>query len=259
MPTYPCGKCPHCLGGDYIHCQNQRDIAALAGRPGGISTYAEYVLKPDWLLVPIPDGISYEHAAMACCGLGPTFGAAERMEVGAFHTLLISGAGPVGLGGVINGAYRGARVIVAEPNEYRRELAADLGAEMTVDPTRQDATDRIRDFAGGGGVDRALDCSGVPGAQRLALDSLRGRGHFAFVGEGGDLTINTSLDMLRKGLTLHGVWHYNLSRTPQIMELIADCGDKLDRLITHRFELEDVEKAWQLQLTGRCGKVLLKS
>jgi L-iditol 2-dehydrogenase len=75
----------------------------------GDSTYAEFILKPSWLLPVIPEDISYNHGSMLCCGLGPTFGAMERMRVGAFDTVLITGMGPVGLGGVVNALYRNAR------------------------------------------------------------------------------------------------------------------------------------------------------
>ena len=68
------------------------------------------------MLVPIPDGISYDHASMACCGLGPTFGAVQRAKLGPDDTLLITGLGPVGLGGVINGTHRGAKVIGVDTN-----------------------------------------------------------------------------------------------------------------------------------------------
>ena len=65
MPLYPCGKCPLCLSGDYIHCQHGIDVEAFTGSQEGSGTYCQYVIKPDWLLVPIPDGVSYEHGGMA--------------------------------------------------------------------------------------------------------------------------------------------------------------------------------------------------
>ena len=124
MPMSSCGVCPLCLDGDFIYCQNTVDFAALHGSLSGFGTMAQYLLKQDWMLVPIPDGITYEHAAMACCGLGPTFGAMQLMGVDRHDTLLITGLGPVGLGGVINGRYRGARVIGVEANAYRAQIGA---------------------------------------------------------------------------------------------------------------------------------------
>ena len=116
---------------------------------------------------------------------------------------------------------------------------------------------QIEDDCFRAGADKAVDCSGAAAAQRLLIDSVRRRGEVAFVGEGGELTLHVSGDMLRKGLTLHGQWHYNLADTPRMMRTIRACGAQLDRLITHRFPMSRVQEAWELQLTGNCGKVLL--
>ena len=71
MPTYPCGQCALCVSGDYIHCEHTRTLTEFTGSEEGSATYAQYLLKPAWLLPKIPDGVSYEHASLACCGLGP--------------------------------------------------------------------------------------------------------------------------------------------------------------------------------------------
>lgn len=257
MPQSPCGTCWLCLKGEYIHCQNTIDPLAVCGSETGNATYAQYMIKQDWQLLPIPDGMSYEHASMACCGLGPTFGAIQYMRVGAFDTLLITGMGPVGLGGVINGKYRGASVIAVESHPYRKELAAALGADLVVDPTDDTALEKVMDFTGGVGVDTAVDCSGAPAAQRFLIDGARRHGTVSFVGEGAGLEILASKDMIRKGLNLHGSWHWNLADTPLMMKMISETGDQLDKQITHTFPMSEVQKAWELQVTGNCGKVLL--
>jgi len=259
MPTNACGRCPLCLAGEYIHCENNLNFAAIHGTRDGSATYAQYLLKPDHLLVPIPDGLSYDHAAMACCGLGPTFGALQTMAVNRFDTLLITGLGPVGLGGVINGVSRGARVIAVESNPFRAQLAQALGATAIVDPTDPDALARIRALTNGRGVDKAIDCSGVVAAHRLCIDAARRKGQVAFVGECSDATpLHISPDMIRKGLTLIGSWHYSMQDTPTIMALIGQVGTQLDKLITHRFPLTAVQEAWDLQLAGKSAKVLLQ-
>lgn len=257
MPQRPCGKCPLCLQGEYIHCQYNLDVAEVTGYSYGDGTYAQYILKQDWLLVPIPDDISYDHAAMACCGLGPTFGAMQAMHAGAFDTVVITGMGPVGLGGVINAVYRGTRVIAVSKNPYRANLAKRLGAEAVVNPQDEDALEQIMDLTNGVGFDRAVECSGVPARMRLLIDAVKRKGQIAFVGEAEDLTIKVSDDMIRKGLTLHGIWHFNMSDTPRIMQVVVDCTDKLDKLITHTFPMNKVQEAFELQLTGQCGKVVL--
>jgi len=257
MPQYVCGRCALCVTGDYIHCQEKIDVETLTGNTAGTATYAQYLVKQDWLLLPLPDDVSYEHGSMACCGLGPTFGAMQRMCVDAFDTVLITGMGPVGLGGVINATYRGARVIVVEPNPFRANLAKELGAVAAVEPGA-DALDQIMSLTQGRGPDKAIDCTGASAAQRLLIDATRRRGHIAFVGEGGPLELVVSRDMIRKGLSLHGCWHWNLRDTPRMMQVIRQCGRKLDILITHEFAMPDVGQAWDLQIEGNCGKVLLK-
>jgi len=257
MPQDACGRCPLCLSGDYIHCQSPVNVLKATGNAAGTATYAQYLIKADWQLVPIPDGVSYDHAGMACCGLGPTFQAMQRMDVSGLDTVLVTGLGPVGLGGVINAACRGARVIGVESHPYRAALAKRLGAETVVDPSDKDALQHILDLTGGRGADKAVDCSGSAQAQRLMIDAARRRGHVAFVGEAGDLVLRVSDDTIRKGLTLHGVWHYPLGDAPRIMEIIRRRPDLMDQLITHTFPMSRVRDAWQLQLTGACGKVVL--
>jgi len=257
MPQYPCGTCSLCVKGEYIHCEDVVDFKAFTGGEQGCDTYAQYILKPAWLLPRIPDDISYEHAAMLCCGLGPTFGAMQRMRVEAFDTVLITGMGPVGLGGVINGVFRGARIIAVVRNPYRARLARELGAEMVVDPDDSDVRDKILKATANQGVDKAIDCSGDPSAQRLCVETARRQGAIAFVGESGDLNIKVSDDLIRKGLALFGIWHYNLGDIPRLWQVVRGSPGLLDKLITHAFPLEKVEEAWKLQSTRRCGKVIL--
>ena len=123
-----------CLAGDFIYCRNTLDVYGLTGNTTGRDTYAQYFLKQDWLLVEIPDDLALEHASMGCCALGPTYTAVKRMEVGPFDTVIITGLGPVGLGGVINATFRGARVIGVEPSPYRAKLAKGPGRRNCARP-----------------------------------------------------------------------------------------------------------------------------
>jgi threonine dehydrogenase-like Zn-dependent dehydrogenase len=132
-----------------------------------------------------------------------------------------------------------------------------LGAAAVIDPREKDALKNILDLTGGVGVDKAVDCSGVPAAQRLAVDAARRRGHVAFVGQAGEFPIHIGKDMIVKGLTLHGIWHYNLADTPKIMQVIKGSAKSLDKLVTHTFPLGQVKEALELQVTHDCGKVLL--
>ena len=258
QPQYPCGVCELCVAGEFIHCENTHDVAAFAGSPEGSATYAQYVVKPSWLLSKIPDDISYERAALALCALGPTFGACELTRVDAFSTVLITGAGPVGLGGVVNARFRGARVIVGEFAPFRVERAKMLGAEVVVDPRSEDSLARVFELTDGKGVDCAIDCSGSTQAQRFGIDALRRKGHFAFVGIGpGQLCVTAWTDMLVKGLTLHGAWHYNLAKFPQVMQVIRE-SPVIEHLVSHVFPMSQIQEAFETLASQETAKVLLR-
>jgi L-iditol 2-dehydrogenase len=258
MPQYPCGKCELCLSGEYIHCEHTYKLKDYSGFEYGDSTYAQYILKPSWLLPKIPDEISTDHSSMLCCGLGPTFGALERMNVDSSKTLLISGLGPVGLGGVINAVYRNVKVIGVTKNEYRANLALELGAEKIINPDDLDAVKQIKDLTGGKGVDVSIDCTGNELSQILCINSTRRNGHVAFVGESGGLSLKVSDQLIRNGLTLFGVWHYNLNGIPKLFDVVKKSKKLLNKMITHTFSLDKVQDAFELQLTRKCGKVILK-
>jgi len=258
MPQYPCGECDLCVAGDYIHCEHNIDIEAFLGTREGSATYAQYLLKPSWLLPKIPDGVSYELASLACCGLGPSFGALDSMGVDRFDTVLITGAGPVGLGAVVNARFRGARVIVVESIPYRVERARMLGAHTVIDPRSKDALGQVKSLTSGKGADKSLDCSGVVAAQRLCIDATRRKGQVTFVGEcGHQLGIRVSPDMIRKGLTIRGSWHYNLSLYPKIMQVIQE-SPTVGKLISHVLPMSRIQEAFELSASHQCAKIILK-
>ena len=259
MPHYPCGKCHICLAGEYAHCPDDNKILHTTEQTGVTATYAQYILKQDWLLVPIPEEISYHHAGMACCGLGSTSNAMRLMSVNASDTLLITGMGPVGLGGVINAVYRGAYVIVVESHPYRAALAKKLGAAEVVNPQDEDVVDQIRDLTGGRGIDKGVECSGASAAVRLLIDVTRPKGQIALIGGIGEAAIQGWGDIINKGLILHGTRHYNLADTPAMMRMITQIPEQLDTFITHTFPMSQIQEAWALQCTHNCGKVVLNA
>ncbi len=258
MPLHGCGACPLCVAGDYIHCQHAPEFGEVTGSSEGHATMAQWLLKPSWLLMPIPEGVSYERASLACCAVGPSFGAFQTMGLTAYDTVLITGAGPVGLGAIVNARYRGARVIVAESVPWRVERARQIGAAAVVDPRAEDVVSQITDLTGGAGVDVALDCAGNINAERLCIHATRRKGKVAFVGECHDnLAIQVSPDMIRKGLTLIGSWHYNLLDFPKVMQVIQE-SPLIDLLISHVLPMSAIQEAFELSASHETAKIILQ-
>lgn len=245
---FPCGRCEPCRRGYYAHCAQTEDPRKVCGSDSGECGFAQYAIKQDWMLERIPDGISYEHASMACCGLGPTFGAMERMGVTAGSTVLITGLGAVGLGGIINAKARGAKVIGVVRSPYRAGLAHLLGCDQVLQPSQAEGLT---------GVDFALECSGQAVYQRLAIDALGRLATVAFLAEPGKIEISVDADLVQRGATLMGSLDINRADARRLLELIRTVPDQLDTLITHRLPLHRLDVAFQAQAAYLTGKVLL--
>lgn len=250
MPLLGCGRCSLCRSGWYIHCEHGREEEAPLG------TLTTAIRKPDELLIEIPENLDDELASLACCGLGASFGAFERLAVTSQDAVLVTGLGPVGLGAVVNAVARGARVIGVDSNPYRSHLALELGAEAVVHP--DEGTGAVGNAFGKQPPRVAIECSGVVPAQRTAIESVARQGVVAFVGNSFHPTpVEISADLIFKQVTLMGSWHYNIAWAPKLFEQIASHPDISRALITHRFPLAEIQSAWELQAGGQCGKVVL--
>ena len=255
MPQFACGRCWLCLRGEHIYCPNQRDVLAETGSEHGTGTLAQYVLKPDWLLLPVPDDIPLDHAVMACCGFGPSFNAHQRMGTNALDTLLVSGCGPVGLGAIVQGGVLGAEVLAIETHPYRAELALKLGAREVFDPRSGDVPEGARAWGGGLGPSTGIETSGAPTAASLLATSIRARGRLSVVAWTNELVLPA---IVPAGLDIFGCWHWNHQRfLPEMWTMIRRAGAAIDTMITHRMPLDDIAAAMDVQDSGECGKILL--
>lgn len=254
MPGVACGLCRYCLAGEHIYCPFPRDVLGESRQSYGTATYAEYILKADWLLVPIPDDISVRHAAAACCLLGPSFNASNRLCLTAADSFLVAGAGPVGLGALGHGLARGARVLALETHPYRIALASRLGAEI-FDPLDSRVEEAIIAATSGHGVSTSIETSGVASSPTLLARVSQPRARMAIVAWGLDISLPPIVPL---GLDVFGCWHWNHQRFGvQMMETIRRLRPYLDEVITHSFPLEQVSAAMDLQDSGNCGKVFL--
>ncbi|MEK6793223.1 MAG: zinc-binding dehydrogenase, partial [Spirochaetota bacterium] len=255
MPENGCGTCTLCLAGEHIHCEHPINALAVAGSSTGRATYAQYCIQQEHLLLRIPDDISDDHAAMALCALGPTFNAMQKMQVHAGETVLISGLGAVGLGGVINAVARGARVIALEMHPYRTKLALSLGAEAVIDPKDPGALKHILALTNDRGADASVETSSAPDALSFIAEATQRMGRIAIVGWAGSII---GAQLVKKGLTVFGAWHWNHLRDAEAMfTTIRRSRALLDRFITHRFPMSRIEDAWTAQRSGECGKILV--
>jgi len=246
-----CGRCPACRRGYSMLCPTWRCLGFDVD--GGD---AEYVVIPAINCLPIPDSMSYEVATLATDMIGTQYSTQKRLGVSGADTVAIFGLGPMGAAGVLVAKARGARVVAIGRDPGRLALAASLGADAVLDATAPDLVGRLKDLTRGGGVDKAVECSGSPEAQNAALDATRALGSVAFVGESRSTTINPSDQFLRKMLTVIGGWYFATWEFAEIVRFIEGHDLPIERMISHRFGLADAAEAFALFEARQTDKVV---
>lgn len=248
-----CGACRHCRSGWTQMC----DEGAVVFGATGDGAHAQYMKVPADSLIPLPEELSFKAGAAVSCGTGTAFGAIKRLQLQGTETLAVFGQGPVGQSATLLATAMGARVIAVDIDNGRLANAKTAGAVATLNSNETDAADAIRELTRGVGVDCAMDCTGVAAAREQAVMSARKWGRVAFVGEGGDVTINVSRDMNRKQLTLLGCWTFSKIGQADCARFVAERGLDIDALFTHEWPLSDADAAYKLFDTQTTGKGLL--
>lgn len=245
-----CGVCKHCRAG---WAQMYLDGPVVYGSVGH-GAHAQYMLVPVSTLVPLPDELSFAAGAAISCGTGTAYGALRRLSLHGDETIAIFGQGPVGLSATQFAVAMGARVIALDVSAERRGLAEAFGADVVLDPSDVDPVQAIRDLTHGEGAHKTLDCSSAPTARKAAVQATRSWGTACYVGEGGEVTLEVSPDLLRRQITLIGSWTFSVTGQSDCAQFVADRKIDVDKLFTHHWSLDQAEEAYTLfdrQVTGK--------
>lgn len=250
-----CGFCLHCSAGWSQMC----DHGAVVYGATGNGAHAKYMSVPAHTLVPLPDSLSYKTGAAISWGAGTAFGALDRLQLRGTDTLAVFGQGPVGLSTTHLAKALGARVIALDVSQERLDRARDFGADELLDASRDDVVTALYDLTHGVGVDCAIDCSSASAARSQAIKATRKWGRVAFVGEGGDVTIDVSSDMLRKQLTILGSWTFSKQGQADCSRFVESRGVDVDALFTDEWPLAEAVEAYKQFDQQTMGKGLLIS
>jgi len=245
-----CGTCEHCRVGWSQLCAGGITVYGVTGH----GAHAPYMKVPASTLVALPDALSFETGAAISCGTGTAYGALRRINLSGRDTIAIFGQGPVGLSATQLAAAMGARVIALDIGVERLARAKEFGADATVDPGSNDSIGAIKDLTHGRGADLTLDTSGSAAGRIAAVRSTRTWGTACFVGEGGDVTIDVSPDMIRRQLTIVASWTFSTVGQADCANFVADRKIAVDRLFTHRWKLDQAVEAYQLFDRQNSGK-----
>jgi len=245
-----CGTCSHCRTGWSQMCATGSTVYGATGH----GAHAPYMKVPAYTLVALPDALGFATGAAISCGTGTAYQALRRINLAGGDTIAIVGQGPVGLSATQLAAAMGARVIALDVGNERLNRAMEFGANALVNPKTDDAVAAIRALTHGAGADKTLDTSGTAEGRSVAVRAARPWGVACFVGEGGDVTIEVSPQMLRKQLTIVGSWTFSTSIQADCARFVADNKIDVEHLFTDRWKLDQAETAYKLFDQQTSGK-----
>ena len=260
-PVIPCRGCAYCRAGRENVCLNR---TAIGYEYDG--AFAEYLRIPAPALqagnvLRLPDGMTHAEGALAE-PLACVVNGQKNAGVGLGDTVLVLGAGPIGLMHMLLARASGAGLVaVSEPNAGRRRRAEEMGADIVIDPSREDPGDVVRGRTGGLGADVAILAIGVP---KLAAEAI------GCVRKGGRVNLFAGFSVGDTGVFDVNLIHYNevfisgasaLSRAgyETAFALIAGGSIPVERLVSHRFRLDDMDAAVSLAESGDALKILVQN
>ncbi len=244
FPLIPCQKCENCNDGSYEMCKS---YDYLGSRSDG--AFAQYVRVPVWNIVPIPDNLSYEEAAMTePCAVA--LHALRRAQIEIGDTVTIFGPGTIGMLIAQWARAWGAKVLLVGTDLNNWDFIESLGFYDYCNSSKEDAIKWVMDKTNGHGTDIAIEAVGIPTTACNCLETAASGGKVIFVGNPhGDFTFpqNTYWQILRKQLKIFGTWNSSYSDTKKsdwnlVVDAAASGKINLKKLITHKFSLENMDK-----------------
>ena len=273
-----CGACRACLRGEPAICERGMGTAMSGMMPDGTrrlrrgdqsyascfcqSSLAEYAVAPARAVVPIRKDAPLDVVAVLGCGAMTGIGAVtRRARVQPGASVLVIGAGGVGLSSIMAARAVGATTIIAvDIVDEKLELAKDLGATHTVNSKSENvpaAVQQITDL----GVDHAFDAVGATGTLDVAFQSLRPGGEAIAIGA-ASITNVCTVDIYSLLLEKRLTGTYGGSIVPRIdipaaVDLFMDGRLPLDRLVSHRYTLDRLAEVFDDMEAGRVGKAVV--
>jgi S-(hydroxymethyl)glutathione dehydrogenase/alcohol dehydrogenase len=262
-----CGKCYYCSQGWLHLCEHRFDPPAQPrvrnkkGQPlelkGNIGGFAPYVIVDESQVVKVPADMPLDRAALLACGVTTGFGGVvNRARVRPFQSVVVIGAGGVGINAIQGAAYTGAYPVIAvDVLDSKLKMAMDFGATHAVNARSEKAADEIRKLTGGRGAEFVFVTVGSVAAinQGISFTCMRGTTVMIGLPSVKDRLSLFPLEMIPTEKNLIGgfMGATNLKRDiPNLISLYQRGRLKLDELITARFPLERINEAIALTEKG---------
>jgi len=245
----PCMHCGYCLNDNFSMCEVYKNITTTAGFIPSGGGFAEYVKVPGHIvqhggLIPIPEAVTFEQASFVeptnCC-----LKAVKKAQIVPGQTVLVTGAGPIGLMFIMLVRYFGGRAIATDLLPTRIEKALSVGAEAAFDAHDPDLVSKVQALTGGMGVDTSL--LAVPSAKAFfqALDCTRKGGKILFFAEFPDeveIPMNPNI-LYRREIDLMGSYSSSYRVQALAADIVFNQWIDVDALISDRYPLQHLDAA----------------
>lgn len=251
-PAITCGRCFYChsIDTNNYFCEERPTIGFTEN-----GAFANFVKVPEKGLHHLPETLDYDRGVfvepLACAVRG-----SDRSEVKPGDNVIILGAGPIGLLLLQLTQLRGAaRIVVTETSAARREMASQIGADLILDPSKENIKKRAMEVFNGREADVVIEAVGVKETTEQSFVLARPGGRICIVGlcpQGTPVTIPDSFEAFYiKELTIAGSSCSPRGTFERAIRLLAANRIKVDHLITHRFGLNDVSKALSMIIEAK--------
>ncbi|MEM8776931.1 MAG: L-threonine 3-dehydrogenase, partial [Pseudomonadota bacterium] len=246
-----CGTCRNCRAGRGHLCRNTLGVGVQ--RAG---SFAEYLAIPEDNVVPIPDDIPDEIAAIF-----DPFGNAVHTALSfdlVGEDVLVTGAGPIGIMGALVAQKVGARkVVITDINPYRLNLARDMGVQHVVDVSQEQLRDVMDEIGMTEGFDVGLEMSGASAAMQQMIARMNNGGKVALLGIAPTEFPVDWNTVIFKMLHIKGIYGREMYETWYKMIALVQSGLDVSGLVTHRMSIDAFEDGFAAMISGDSGKVIL--
>jgi len=247
-----CGECINCRTGRSEICFHR--MGSYGHLNGYDGSDAEFMAVHTRCLLQLPEYLSYVEGAIIACQAGTAYWPLKRLGVSGRDTLVVSGLGPVGLLAILFAKPMGAHIVGVDPSAGRREIAASLGADHTIDPTAGPVGEQIQAIVPERGT-CLIETSGSSAAHAVIGELVRAGGTAAIVGLGNPEFKMPMMMLAHRELTVFGSSIYPDTMFAEICTFIRDRGVKLERVVSHYMPLEKGPEAFQIAEQATSGKV----
>lgn len=246
-PGVPCGLCDYCKGGKYNLCP---DVFFLATPPDN-GAWADYIVMRSDVLFKLPDTMSFEEGALLE-PLSVGYHAMNRANVRPDDKVFIAGLGPIGLLAIQAAKLFGVREIYAsDVVAFRREFALKMGATAVFNPLEDGIGEELAKLTNNTGIDVVIESSGNRSSISNTVNMVKRGGRIVFVGLPPENEASLNIDkIIDSELNIYGVFRY-ANTYPAAIQAYAKSGLNMSEVITHQFELKDINEALQLSRTQK--------